>query len=178
MSHSDPLPDPFWRAFHRRQPDVDLVLLPPAHPAEQSTARTAERALDDAAAAATLTRIEHTLHAICAGLAPPVDAAPSARWSYDADPGRIRATAQVVERRADGLQVLLALAGRLDDDGWVLTRPPAKVARLLARRGDLELAASYAEPGGVLLLTLATTPYDVGVDRARTVVRAVRGRAS
>jgi hypothetical protein len=153
--------------LHRRHPDVDLVILPP--PAPPAPAPTASEA--DLAAAAL--DVGEACHRLWTTLAPGTAAEPVVRWSFAADPGRVRVTARVVERRPDGPALLAGLRRELEADGWDVVRPPGPadraVDRLVGRRGDVELTATSAAATGAVVLAVASRPLVVGVERAASL---------
>jgi hypothetical protein len=150
--------------LHRRHPDVDLVLLPPEEPPADVPPPT------DEVVRATLIRTVSAVRRLRSAAAPDSRVEPDVRWSYAADPGRVRAVARVVERRTDGLAVLVRLRHELESDGWEVSRPPGGLERLggVLDDGDLalDLTASWAEQSGALVLTVSSAPLAVGRERA------------
>ncbi|MCW2812945.1 MAG: hypothetical protein JWN84_400 [Nocardioides sp.] len=151
--------------LHRRHPDVDLVLLPP----EPAPVEAPEAGPDEVAA--VLTAVTTTAGRIWSAVAHDSTVAPQVRWSYAADPGRVRAVARVVEPQPDGFHVLVALRHELEQHGWAVARPPGAVERLTGHLDELTLTASYAEQTGVLLVTVSSDPVVVGAGRATALVR-------
>ncbi|GAA5154390.1 hypothetical protein GCM10023340_37870 [Nocardioides marinquilinus] len=162
--------------LHRRHPDVDLVVLPPEPP----LAPAPEASEADLAAAAIA--VGATGRHLWTTLAPDAVDDPVVRWSFAADPGRVRVTARAVERRADGPAPLTSLRRELEAHGWAVARaaaPGGAVERLVGRLDDLEVTATWAAGAGAVVLTVASRPLVVGVERAATLAgrrpRAVAG---
>lgn len=151
--------------LHRRHPDVDLVLLPPPIPLPE----IAEAA--DGEVVAARVRVAATARQLWSAIAPGSEVAPVDRWSYAADPGRVRAVSRLVEERVDGFGVLVALRHELESHGWAVSRPDGGVERLIGFLDEVEVAASYA---GTLVLTVSSDPLVVGRDRATALVRGAR----
>lgn len=151
--------------LHRRHPDVDLVLLPaPAPLAEVPEA-------GDDQVADTFSRVAWAARQLWSAVAPDSEVDPSVRWSYAADPGRVRAVARFVETRDDGFGALVALRHELETHGWEVVRPEAGVERLIGFLDEVEVAASYA---GTLVLCVSSEPLVVGGSRAAQLVRGGR----
>lgn len=154
--------------LHRRHPDVDLVILPPSPPPADGP----EVADDEVASA--LTRVGYAARHLWSAVAPDSEAEAVVRWSYAADPGRVRAVGRVVDHREDGFHVLVGLRHELESHGWEVARPAGAVERLTGYLDELTLTASYAEPAGALVLTVSSEPLLVGPDRAVALVRGER----
>lgn len=157
--------------LHRRHPDVDLVILP----AEQPPAEGPESPEDQVAAA--FAQVVSSARGLWAAVAPDSGITPVARWTYAADQGRVQAVARVVDHRADGRHVLVALHDELARHGTAVRRLPGGVARVSAVLDGLQVAASYAEQPGAaptLVLTVSSGALRVGADRAAALVRGGR----
>lgn len=155
-----PLP-PFWAAVRRRHPDVDLVVLPDEQPA-------VEPAVDDTVVHTAVDRVTAAVRDLAGDQEAPDDPAAIA---YGPAEGTVVARARVSAGRPDGHEALRALRSRLEADGWEVRRLEGDVVRLVARRDELHVRASYAEPNGAFLLEVVSDPLPVGKDRARGLVR-------
>lgn len=149
-----PLP-PFWATVRRRHPDVDLVLIPdqgPVPPGEE---------VDDEAVAQAVGRVHAVADAL--GAEPPAEA----RIGFGPDPGTVVPRVRLASHRDDGVAALNRLSDQLEELGWSVHRPQGGVDRVVARRANLHVRASYAEQSGTFLLDVTAEPLPVGAERAR-----------
>lgn len=150
-----PLP-PFWATVRRRHPDVDIVLLPAGEPMPPG--------VDDVDEEAVLAAVERVSAAVEAlGAEPPV----AARIGFGPDPGTVVPRVRLGSHREDGLATLDRLRHQLEEQGWAVRRPEGSVVRLVGRRDDLHVRASYVQQTGSFLLDVSTDPLLVGFVRAR-----------
>lgn len=154
-----PLP-PFWDAVRRRHPEVDVVLLPGREPVGPPGDD-----VDDQAVRAAVRRVTTAAAALVADLVTEPPAA--ARIGFGPAAGTVVPRVRLTGHREDGLATLDRLRERLGEQGWSVRRPAGGVARLVGRRDDLHLRASYAERTGSFLLEVCTDPMPVGIVRAR-----------
>ena len=84
------------------------------------------------------------------------------------DPASVTTRARLATR-TESRSALVALAAFLTEDGWQVDHRYDEVRLLLARRGEVDLSATYDERGGSFDLTVRSGPLPVGVDRARTL---------
>ena len=158
--------DPFLAAVRRRHPDVDLVQLPPEAPPSDPPAPV------DADTVAEVRDLVRDFAAeLWRAVTPLRTAAPEARTRFGATEGDVVATARVVDRRADGFEVLVRLRGELEGRGWAVHRPPGGLERIAANLDDGTVTASYAEASGALVLEVVSADLPVGVEVARELVR-------
>lgn len=155
--------DAFFAPVRRRHPDVDLVVLPPEHPAppravvaDEAVARALDRVQQAAEEVWTASRLE--------GGAPGTDLA------YGPADGTVVARSRVVAheqgRRFDAVRAFL------DHVGWQTRLVAGPVTRLTGARGGVRVRASYAEESGALLVEVCSEPLLVGPARARALVRS------
>lgn len=163
-----PVDDPFFGAVRRRHPDVDVVLLPSGQPARPD--RPARPASDEDAAGAVQEAVA-TVGEVWAAAAPLTEKLPDSRLVFGSGPDTVRASARVVDHRTDGFGVLVSLRHQLEGGGWDLDRPGGDLERLVGRRGEETVTASYAEQTGTFVLELTSSELLVGADRARRLVR-------
>ncbi|WP_122816978.1 hypothetical protein [Nocardioides pantholopis] len=161
---AEPLPELF-APVHRRHPDVDIVLTP-APPGEPVDADSldAERAA---------TRLSGDLELVAGSVADAWAAVTGVRSEVRAAPAFGPREDTVVARarhhgrppQPPGPALVAHLAA-----GWGLAAPRGETGPLVARRGRVELVATYAEGSGVLVVTATAAPIRVGVARARSLV--------
>lgn len=152
-----PLP-PFWAAVRRRDPDIDIVILPAGEPSSPGDG------VEDRVVAEAVDRVNAAVDAL--GAEPPA----AARIDFGPDPGTVVPRVRLASHREDGLATLNRLRDQLEEQGWAVRRPEGGVARLVGRRDDLHVRASYAEQTGAFLLDVSADPLSVGTDRARELV--------
>ncbi|WP_110206093.1 hypothetical protein [Nocardioides daejeonensis] len=144
--------DPFWEAFRRRHPDVDVVVLPPERGVPSGS-------VDDVLATrAGLVEVAEALTAAVPGLVVPVELRRGVR------PGVVESVGRGSARVADGPRVLdaldLLLAGATSP--WRIRRTAGPVAVLDAVRGLQGCRISWGEAHEVLVVTLTGGALDVG----------------
>lgn len=171
LGSSDVRLSPFWKTVHRRHPDVTLVLLADEPPASVEgpdlPAGTIDAVVDRVVAYATGAWAFATERTEIDGTGP-VDFAPEVRLRYGPREDTVAAEARASAHLSTS--PLPMLAQSLAAGGWHAVRPAGAAERLVARRGGVELLASYA-PTGTFVLTVTSAPISVGVDRARELVR-------
>jgi hypothetical protein len=159
-----PLP-PFFAAVRRRNPDVDIVLLPPEEPGE------AGEPVTDAEVEAVVARMA-AVAARAWSDATELPAEPETRVGYGPERGTVVVKTRLMARAADGEQLVEALFSVLADDGWRVARPDGGgVSRFLGRRDDLTIRVSHSEVSGGVVVDVSSDPMPVGIDRARELVR-------
>lgn len=132
--------------------------------------------VDDLAVASALGYVHGAVTQLWTSVAPQSGAAVETRFRYAEGDAAVRATAQLVECRADGFSLLLRLRQELQRSGWTVGRPASDPRQLVAGSAHGQLLASFSETTSSVLLDLASHPLHVGADRARGLVRmAVSG---
>ena len=164
QSPTEPVPDPFMAAVRRRQPDVDLVMLPSEQP------RTSTDRVDDARVTETLDRLQRQATQLWAHVAEATEA-PVVRLAFGPVPGTVVARSRQSAHVPDRPHVLDDLHDALEGDGWEFRRPWGAVERLVGRLDGVELRATYAGKTGALLVVLTSAALTVGPERARELVR-------
>jgi len=156
--------DPFFDEFHRRQPDVRVVLLPPTAPQETPPPAVP---VDAVTAAARATRARQAarghLESLWVTAAPdrPVPADVRYQWEAGDVPGTVRATASgrhdgaVADLRGD----LTVARDRLLAEGWTVQARPVGPggARLLATLDEVNLEVVVWGPEGPWDVTVSAT---------------------
>lgn len=160
-----PVPDPFFAAFRRRHPDVDVVLLRP-DPAPE----VAEPAGDEVVAALVeeAGRALREVRGLVAGSVAGLDAVP--RLGHAGRPGAVAARVRASGPTAEGTAALDALTTGLPGHGWQVSRTGGAPPVLVARRGPLRIRATYAAATGTVLVEVTSEPVPVGAARARALV--------
>lgn len=160
-----PLP-PLLAEVRRRDPDVDIVVLPDGDTAPVTESTT--HPVDDAQVAAARARVDE----VAAELDGLVGCSlPASVLRHGPVRGSVRARTQRTLVRPDGAADLHRLEHALAAQRWQVRRPPGALHRLVARRAGAEVRASWAESTGAFLLEVSSTLLPVGEGRARTLVR-------
>jgi hypothetical protein len=162
QSRGAPLP-PFFAAVRRRHPDVDLVLLPPERSEGERAEPATEQQLANAFDLTTGTATRAWAEAVGDGRLP------ESRFAFGPDEDTVTARARVAAR-LDG-SPLVPLTAALAQAGWDVGQRPGDVSQLFAHRATMQLVASYAAASGTFVLTVSSTPLQVGIERARELVR-------
>lgn len=156
-----PVTAPLFAEVRRRQPDVDLVLLPPL----ERDPGPPPRELTDEDAVALRARLADE----AVRLWPTAGAAPTTRLRYGSVEAAVRAEARLAGRPDDTESVVASLRARLADSAPDPAPDPAPDAggadRVTGR-------VTCARTSGLVVLTLTSPEVVVGRPRARAVVRA------
>ncbi|TQK68419.1 MULTISPECIES: hypothetical protein [unclassified Nocardioides] len=161
--------DPFWSVVRRRHPDVELVLLPPAGPAEP-----AEQLSEQLREPIPQTSLEAATAECAARVAELWDRLVGAtepdewrdRWTTGATPevSRHEATwTRLGMEPVTAAGVLERAAALLGDEDWRVLTPPDGMPRVLAgrpvRHGREEIDLVLVPATGRFFLTVRSGPY-------------------
>ncbi|WP_299055967.1 hypothetical protein [uncultured Nocardioides sp.] len=136
------LREPFWGAFRRRRPAVDVVLLPPEARTPSGDAEADPSYDEPAVVVAAAERAEiltAELWLACTGADECDPAGPPPRWTHGPRKGVVRREISRVLTQADPVTAALAVdrgATALRDEGWTVTEPTDGTPRVLASRGE------------------------------------------
>jgi hypothetical protein len=170
---ADEINDPFWSVVHRRHPDLDIVLLPPARPIPDDSG-LAPRA-PEAFAQEHIAETDRTW-AELVGHGMPLS---TAGWipgpTNDSICHSVTLTLGDVDD-AVALGHLRAAAEPLTASGWRVFLPPTGMPRVMADRdgelGDEHLLFGYASDRRNLFLRLESTGVTVGAQTAYELIGA------
>lgn len=164
--------DPFWSTFHRRHPDVDIVLQHEASPARQSFAPV--NGDPDVFLRAQVVAVEKLWDRLVGRS--------GARRATQWIPGPIRGTLrcsltltldEVTE--SEGLDCLRDALHLLPSDGWHVFAPPSGMPRINAERsvavGDEDVLFGYSPETCRLFLRLRSTGLPVSEEQTRALMR-------
>lgn len=171
--------DPFWSAVLRRDPDIDLVLLPPASPPPPIEVPAGTVELSAAGAAAGCAVRVADLWRQLVGDAEPDETRD--RWTAGPIPGLVRNEATWTVLGADPVEAMAVVeraSATLRTAGWRVLAPPDGMPRVLAGRdaaiGREEADLVFAPATGRLFLQLRSGFQPV----VATEVAALLGSAS
>ncbi|MDT0156639.1 hypothetical protein Q9R19_03265 [Microbacterium sp. ARD32] len=155
--------DPFWSVVRRRHPDIDIVLLPPQHPAPQAP-QLPPRA-PEAFAQEHIGETDRLWAALVGHGMPRSDA----RWIPGPAVDSVRHSVTLTLGDVDegiALGHLRGAAERLTADGWRVFLPPTGTPRVMADRdgelGDAHLLFGHAPANRNLFLRLESAGVPVG----------------
>lgn len=166
--------DPFWSAFRRRHPDVDVVLVPDPHERQVSTIPRREPGVDPESFLRSQLATLESLWTQLVGRA--VDRRDS-QWIPGAAKGLLRCsltfTLEKVRER-EGLEYLRKALDALPSDGWYVFAPPTGMPRIHADRhgtaGKVELLFGYARETERLFVRLRSTGLPVSEEESRALL--------
>ncbi|GAA3928401.1 hypothetical protein [Microbacterium soli] len=167
----DEIDDPFWAVVHRRHPDLDIVLLPPAQPAPDTSGL--EPRAPETFAHEHLAEVDR-VWADLVGHGMPLS---TARWipgpTHDSVCHTVTLALGGVEESI-ALVHLRAAAELLAPGRWRVFIPPRGMPRVTADRdgrlGDEHLLFGYAIENRTLFLRLDSTGVPVGGRRAQGLI--------
>lgn len=174
--------DAFWSTVRRRQPDIDIVVVPPREPQieDDPPPCAPDPRLVETVPAAFDTWIDRAWDAIAPSRVGDQRSSGGARW----EPGGTADALDRVETRAaegldeiDGLQAVAAAERFLRADGWDGIVPSTGLPRVLAGRVrdgvDEQVQVVFVPASGRLALALRWAGISVGRVEARRVSQEV-----
>ncbi|MGB3374245.1 MAG: hypothetical protein WBA87_03800 [Microbacterium sp.] len=169
---SDPIDaDPFWSVVRRRNPDLDIVLLPADQPSPAESGQP-HRASEPFALMQVVDADELWANLVGHGMP-----RRSALWTPGPTRDSVRhAVTLTLDEVSDtaGIGHLREAGERLAVEGWQVFTPPMGIPRVLAGRpgelGDETLLFGYAPEQRRLFARLTSTGLPVGVRRAQELI--------
>ena len=173
--------DPFWSVVRRRQPDVDIVLLPPEAPPAGPSGLPPQD--PEAFAEVESARVRAEWDTFLDAGDGPTDSGASpveeVRWIPGPTPDSVARETTLVVEGADPVQAVAAIeraVASLSDDGWHLLVPPTGPPRVVAGRGEeigrRELQLVYA--AGRLVLRVRSAGCPAAPDQVRALLGGPR----
>jgi hypothetical protein len=171
--------DPFWSVVRRRQPEVDIVLLPPEPPPSGPSGLRPQDPAAFAGAESARVRAEWATLVDTGDGSPDSQAGPveDARWIPGPTPDSVARETTLVREGADPVHAVAAIeraVASLADDGWHLLVPPTGPPRVVAGRdeeiGRRELQLVFAHAAGRLVLRVRSAGCPVTPAAARSLL--------
>jgi hypothetical protein len=165
--------DPFWSVVRRRQPDVDIVLLPPEPPPAGPSGQPPQ---DPAAfAEAESARVRAEWAQLVGERDEPTEE--QSRWIPGPTPDSVARETTLVLEGADPVHAVAAVeraVASLTDAGWHLLVPPTGSPRVVAGRseeiGRRELQLVFAHAAGRLVLRVSSAGCPVAPGQLRSLL--------